>query len=174
MEFKELKPVQVITTRDFPVHSAAVLAKYFEMYQNAEGNDLPPVPLMRKDLIIPRFDTPEQSLLQEYLRQNPQAEYFLLNGSHRTTAANLTRRMIGAMILETREDIDNARQLKFKGKPYQHGLLDTIEGNIDDLVAHFRGTSMFWSVEQKTNRMIDEMIIPRYMIDHYRKDSIGN
>lgn len=156
MEFKELKPEQVITTRDFPVHSAEVLERYFEMYRNGGGYNLPPVPLMHKNLVTPHFEGPEEPILREYLRQNPQAEYFLLNGSHRTTAANLAGRMIGGMLLSTQEDICKARQITFNGEPYQHGLLDTIEGNIDDLVAHFRGTAMFWSVEQKTAKMVDE------------------
>lgn len=169
MEFKELDPTQVITTRDFPVHSAEVLKKYFEIFRSGGGRNLPPVPLMHRDLFIPHFEEPESAVLQEYLRQNQQAEYFLLNGSHRTTSANLTRHTIKGILLRTEEGIRKASQIKFNGETYQHGLLDTIVGNIKDLVEHFRGTEMFQSVQQKTDRMTDERIIPQHMIEYYRK-----
>ncbi|MBN2096726.1 hypothetical protein JW752_05040 [Candidatus Peregrinibacteria bacterium] len=170
MEFKELTPAQVITTRDFPVHSAEVLQRYFEIYRRGENDGLPPVPLMHKDLVVPHFDETTGDLFQEYIRQNPQAEYFLLNGSHRTTSANLTRNMIKGMFLRTEEDIRLARQIKFNGQPYQHGLLDSIIGNIRDLIEHFRGTELFETVQQKTDRMVDERTMPQHMIEHYRNN----
>jgi len=133
MEFKELNPTQVITTRDFPVHSAEVLEMYFEIFRSGSGGDLPPVPIMHRNLVIPHFEESTGVLLQEYLRQNPQAEYFLLNGSHRTTSANLTRHMIKGMLLATEEDIRQAKQIKLKGEMYHHGLHGTIDGNVKDL-----------------------------------------
>jgi len=168
MEFKESNPTQVITTRDFPVHSAEVLEKYFKIYQSGEGNDLPPVPLMHSDLVIPHFEETDRALLQEYLKQNPQVRYFLLNGSHRTTSANLTRHSITGMLLRTEEDIKQASEIKFKGEKYQHGLHETVIGNIEDLVNHFRGTDMFQTIQQKTDRMVDERVISQHMIEHYR------
>jgi hypothetical protein len=168
MEFKELSPTQVITTRDFPVHSAEILEKYFEIFRSGGDENLPPVPLMHRDFFMPHFERAESTLLQEYLNQNPQAEYFLLNGSHRTTSANLTRHMIKGMLLKTEEGIRKAGQIKFNGEVYQHGLLDTIEENIRDLVDHFRGAEIFESVQQKTDRMSDEGVISQHMIDHYR------
>lgn len=164
----ELDPAQVITTKDFPVHSAEVLQWYFEIYKNGEGDDLPPVPLMHVNHVAPHFDGVENTLLQEYLRQNPQAEYFLLNGSHRTTSANLTRHRIKGMLLRTREDIQEAGQIKFRGEMYQHGLLDDIMGNIEDLVEHFSGTDKFQTVQQKTDRMVDARVIAEHMIAYYK------
>lgn len=154
---------QIITTRDFPVHSAEVLEKYFEIYANGQGDDLPPVPLMRTHHLLPHFDKPESDLLKEYLAQNPLAEYFLLNGSHRTTAADLTKRRINGMLLETHEDIETACEITFRNKPYRHGLLPTIEENIHDLVTHFSGTDKFWSVREKTDKMVRDTVIPKYM-----------
>lgn len=167
MEFVDLKPAEVITTRDFPVHSGEVLEGYFEMYKNGHGNDLPPVPLIHVERFFPHFDRQERGLLEEYLRQNPEVRYFLLNGSHRTTAATLTRNLIKGMVLETLEDIQEARRITFKGEPYEHRLLGTIEANIDDMVAHFRGTGRFESIQQKTDRMVEEGVIPDWMMDHH-------
>ena len=168
MKFKEVSPTQVITTRDFPVHSAEVLEKYFKIYRSGNGNDLPPVPLMHSDLVIPHLEEADRTLLEEFLKQNPQVRYFLLNGSHRTTSANLTRHSIIGMLLRTEEDIKQASQIKFKGEKYQHGLLETIIENIEDLVNHFRGTDIFQTIQQKTDRLVDERAIPQHIIEHYR------
>ena len=168
MEFKELNPSQVITTRDFPVHSAKFLEKYFEIFQSGNGFDLPPVPLVHTDLVTLHFEEPISSILQEFLRQNPQAEYFLLNGSHRTTSANLTRHLIKGMLLATEQDIEQANQIKFRGEMYQHGLHSSIIGNIRDLVDHFSGAEKFQTVQQKTDRMADEKVISQHMIEYYR------
>ena len=41
--------------------------------------------------------------------------------------------------------------------------------NIQDLVDHFHGTPMFQTIQQKTDRMINERVIPEHMIEYYRK-----
>jgi hypothetical protein len=169
MKFVSIKPAEAITTRDFPVHSVEVLKRYFELYRNGAGDELPPVPLIHADLFFPHFEEQEKALLEEYLRQNPEVKYFLLNGSHRTTAATLTRNIIRGMVLVTCKDILEAERITFKDKPYEHRLLDTIEANIRDMAAHFIGTERFESVQQKTDRMVDEKVIPTSMIDHYEK-----
>jgi len=170
MKSVEIQPAEVITTRDFPVHSMEVLAKYFDMYRNGSENSLPPVPLMNINFFLPYFSEPELTLLLEFLSQNPDVSYFLLNGSHRTTAANLTRKFIRGMVLVAVEDIQIAREIKSNGKPYQHRLQDTIEENIRDLISHFRGTNIFQTVQQKTDKMVKQRVIPKYMIDYYNKD----
>lgn len=174
MEFKELNTAQVITTRDFPVHSAEVLQWYFEIYKSGESDDLPPVPLMHIDCVAPHFEEVESTLLQEFLRRNPQVGYFLLNGSHRTTAANLAKHRIKSMLLRTRKDIQEAGQIKFRGQIYQHGLLDDVMGNIKDLVKHFSGTDKFETVQQKTDRMVNERVLAEHMIAHYQKKPVNN
>lgn len=55
------------------------------------------------------------------------------------------------MVLETLEDIHEARKITFNGNTYEHHLLDTIEANIKDMVAHFKGTKRFESIQQKTD-----------------------
>jgi hypothetical protein len=169
MHIINAQPDELITTRDFPVHSTKVLEQYFQIYKNGTGNTLPPVPLIHKNLFLPHFAKPESTLLKNFLTANPEATYFLLNGSHRTTAANLKRQLIRGMILETLKDIACARKIDINGEPYEHGLLDTIDDNIQEMVAHFKGTDTFRTVQQKTDKMVEEKVIPKYMIDWYRK-----
>lgn len=167
MKFKQLSPTQIITTQDFPVYNTNILEQYFNIYKKNKGDDLPPVPLIHVNLAFPYFTQPVISLLQEFLEKNPQVEFFLLNGSHRTTAANLTRHQIKGVVLEQEGDIKPAQQIKFKGKKYQHLLEDTIIENIEGLVKHFHDAKKFETVQEKTDRMIKERTIPQYIIDYY-------
>lgn len=170
MEFKKLNSAQVTTLRDFPVYSAKILNDYFRTFESGHGEDMPPCPVIHKDFVVPYFEEPLNTLFQKHIRQNPQAEYFLLDGSHRTTAANLTRNMIKVMLLATDENAQEAKQMKWKGKLYNNfGLKETIRGIIMDLVDHFRGTKIFQTVQQKTDRMADEEVIPQHMIKCHRK-----
>ncbi|MEK7528860.1 MAG: hypothetical protein AAB592_03755 [Patescibacteria group bacterium] len=160
MRSVDVHPEEVITTRDFPVHNAEVLERYSAMLRDGDDQGIPPVPLVEVELFLPHFDEPEITLLREFLIEHPDVKYFLLNGSHRTTAANLTRRAIRAVVLEALGDIVTARRMTFNGVPYEHGLLDTIDANIRDLVVHFRGTKAFQTVQEKTAKMVEERAIP--------------
>ncbi len=165
MKFVDVQPDEVITTRDFPVYSPEVLEKYFDLYKNGRDKVLPPVPLIDVNRYLTHFDEPEYSLLLEFLSQNPDVRFFLLNGSHRTTSANLNRILIRGMVLETIADIQVAKEIRCNGKRYEHGLLDTIDENIKDLIEHFRGTKLFQTVQHKTDQMINQRVIPPYMYD---------
>lgn len=167
MKYIAVQPAEIITTRDFPVYSSAHLASYFEMYKKGSENLLAPVPLIELQQFLPYFAKQELTVLNTFLTQNPNVRYFLMNGSHRTTCANLTKKPIQGMILESNDDIVVARQLKSNGQQYEHGLLDTIDENILEMVAHFKGTDKFETVEHKTQRMISERVIPYEMIECY-------
>jgi len=171
MKLLNIKSTEAITTRDFPVYSVEVLNRYFKMYKNGNGDDLPPVPLIHIKKFFSHFEEQEKIVLEEFLKQNPKVKYFLLNGSHKTTSATLTRNMIKGIVLRTPEDIQEASKITFKGNTYEHRLLDTIEANIEDMVAHFRGIKRFESIQQKTDRMIYEEVIPTHMTDHYEETS---
>ena len=169
MELKKLSPSQVTTLRDFPVHSAQVLNDYFGIFESGRGEELPPCPVIHKDLVTPHFKEPLTSLFLEHVKNNPEAEFFLLDGSHRTTAATLTRSTLSVTLLSSDEDIRQAKQVKYKGELYYLRLEETIDEAIANLIAHFRGTKAFQTVQQKTDKMADEEVIPHTMIRCYRK-----
>lgn len=164
MNIRELSPLKLITTRDFPVHNAKVLDEYFALYRSGKGHELPPVPLVHRNHIMGHFVDADFKLFLEYIKQNPEAEYFLLNGSHRTTAASLTRSLIKCAILETDDDITECRQITFNGKPYEHLLEDTLQENIQGVTNHFRGTRIFETVQQKTDRMVIARVLSDKLI----------
>ncbi|MFA6461163.1 MAG: hypothetical protein WCV90_02765 [Candidatus Woesearchaeota archaeon] len=164
---KSLLPEQIITLNDYPVHSATVLGKYFDLFCSGKYKELQPVPVIHKS--IGMLQTPsEDSLsfnlsLQKYLEENPVAEYFLLNGNHRTTAATLSRTLIEVYAFEHDGDIDYARRVS------ENDILvePTLSANCDDLGRHFCRTVRFETVREKTERMVVDRVIPLRMIEYY-------
>ncbi len=162
----ELSPKQIITLNDFPVHSTEVLNDYFEKCKS--GKEIALVPVIRKEIVKQYFYGETLKEFEIFIENNPAAEYFMLDGSHRTTALTITNRKIKGMIYETDEDIKKARSLVTTGQILENGTLDwTIKENCEFLNEHFSKTKLFQTVEQKTMRMVTEKVISEKMIDFY-------
>jgi len=164
---KSLLPEQIITLNDYPVHNVEVLKEYFNMFCNGEYVGLPPVPVLHRSIAMLPTSS-EDSLssnlaLQRYLQDNPVAEYFLLNGNHRTTAATLSRTLIEVYAFEQDSDIDYARMISDEDIMVE----PTISANCDDLGRHFCRTVRFETVREKTKRMVADRLIPLRMIEYY-------
>ena len=168
-----LHPEQIITRNDYPVHNEHILKIYFRVFQAGFGATLPMVPVINKDLGIPFAVGDSQEVieyntsLQRYLDQNPHAEYFLLDGNHKTTAAALTGNGISCLVLKTDNDILYAQALLAKGEFFSLSINNTISENVDNLREHFFQTREFQTVSYKTRKMVRERVIPQYMIDYY-------
>jgi hypothetical protein len=107
MKTMELNPNQIITLNDYPVYSDSVLSEYYKKCKL--GEDVPFVPVIRKEIVRKYLDS---NLLEEFERfehQSPVAEYFMLDGSHRTTALTLAGCKISTIIYETDSDIEEAK-----------------------------------------------------------------
>ena len=167
MKTINLAPPQIITLNDYPVHSDSVLSEYFSKCKL--GEEVPFVPVIRKDIVRKHFD---DKLLEEFERfehQNPVAEYFMLDGSHRTTALTLIGRKIRVVIYQTDSDIIGAKKLVATGQILKSGTLeDSHEENCKELYRHFKEKPYFMTVEQKTERMVKEKILPENVINSYR------
>ncbi|MBU1644455.1 MAG: hypothetical protein KJ598_04830 [Nanoarchaeota archaeon] len=167
METIELTPNQIITLNDYPVYSDSVLSEYFTKCKL--GEEVPFVPVIRKEVVRKYFD---DKLLEEFERfehQNPVAEYFMLDGSHRTTALTLAGCKITAIIYETDSDIKEAKKLVATGQILQNGTLDdSLIGNCEDLNRHFREKPYFMTVEQKTEKMKREKKLPQEITNYYK------
>ena len=168
-EIIKLNPNQIITLNDYPVHNEHILKIYFKIFNMESGHIMPPCPIMHRDLVIKHFDDGLKEPFEYFARDNPNAEYFLIDGNHKTTAANLTHNRIKAIDIKDNKDIKAAHEMASRGEFFSLGLDNTIEEVINDLISHFNEKKQFETVEQKTQRMIDDRILPEYMMEAYRK-----
>ncbi len=167
MKTIEVNPNQIVTLNDYPVYSNKDLEEFFKKSQNKEV--LPLVPVIRKNIVKKHLDAKLIKKFQKFEEKNPDAEYFMLDGTHRTTALTLTGCRIVVIIYSKDEDIIEARKLVSTGKILENATLRyTLIENCKILNKHFNVKPYFMTVEQKTKKMVKESVIPQYMIDAYK------
>lgn len=175
MEKKLLSPDQVITLNDYPVHNEQILKIYFRIFQKRQGKIMPPCPVIHKSTGIPfaKGRKKYNKLLNDFLKSHPRAEYFLLDGTHKTTAAALTHNLIPVMVFGNDKDIIEAKMLARKGELFSLMVDDTIKKSLNELKKHFFKTMLFQTVTEKTERMARNKILPEYMVNVYRNKIKG-
>jgi hypothetical protein len=156
-----LTPHQIITLNDYPIYSVEMLRLYF--YKCQSGQALPLVPVIRK-AIVRQYFTPELSeKLESFEQANPLATYFMLDGSHRTTALTLTGRKIDVIVYATDADIAEARRLVDTGQVLDNGTLaHSLAENCVILRQHFQERAYFMTVQHKTEKLIRDNYIAHY------------
>jgi hypothetical protein len=160
MNTLELNPNQIITLNDYPVHSDSVLSEYYKKCKL--GENVPFVPVIRKDIVRKYLDSNLLEEFERFERQNPIAEYIMLDGSHRTTALTLAGCKIPTVVYETNSDIEEAKRLVATGQILQNDTLEhSLEENCEILNRHFREKPYFMTVEQKSDKMRREKKIPQ-------------
>ncbi len=177
MKHKFLQPNKIITLRDYPVYNEHVLKIYFRIFSQNCRKAIPPCPVIHKSLGVPYSKRKDKKankyneFLENFLKNNPTAEYFLIDGSHRTTAATLANKKIPVMLLENKKDFEEAKKLTKKGDMFGWHLIEnSVEKALTELSKHHIGTKAFLTVEDKTKLMVKEKIIPEYMIRYYKKN----
>lgn len=155
----KLSPDQIITLNDYPLHNDKVLSEYYT--KCTKGLELPYVPVIKKGVVVKCFDDNLLEVFKQYEQKNPAAEYFMLDGSHRTTALTLAGRKVSAVIYETDIDIEEAKGLVETGKILGNGTLNhTLEENCRILCRHFNKKQYFMTVREKTKKMAQENKLP--------------
>ncbi|MBN2393164.1 MAG: hypothetical protein JXR84_20710 [Anaerolineae bacterium] len=156
-----LTPHQMITLNDYPIYSIETLRLYFSRCQS--GQALPLVPVIHK-AIVRQYFTPELSgKLETFEQANPLATYFMVDGSHRTTALALTGRKIDAIVYATDADIVEARRLVDTGRVLNNATLTySLAENCMILRQHFQERAYFMTVQQKTEKLIRDNYIAHY------------
>ncbi len=163
METMELNPNQIVTLNDYPIYSNSVLSEYLTRCKF--GKNLPFVPVLRKTVVRNYFDDKLIKEFEDFERRNPVVEYFMLDGSHRTTALALAGCKITVIIYERDEDIREARKSVATGQILENGTLNhTLDENCEILGQHFRKRPYFQTVEEKTRRMAMESVLPRSIV----------
>lgn len=164
MKIKELYPNQIITLNDYPVYNDEILINYFNKCKL--GEKLAFVPVIQKDIVKKYFNAKLLTEFELFEKENPEAEYFMIDGSHRTTAMTLADCKITAILYEKDKDITEAKSLIATNQILENGTLDhDLIGNCEILNKHFDEKPYFMTTKQKTEKMIKENILPKDIRD---------
>jgi len=175
MKIKNLKPFEIITTRDFPVHNLHILKIYFRICREGHQEILPPTPVIPFSVGLPllngksKKDKEYNERIKEFVKKNKQVKYLLLDGSHKTTALTLTHKPIHVMVLRIDEDIGEVKGLIEAGEMFGINKITTIKGELKVMAKHLKPAKFFETVEDKTKRMVNKKVVPEYMIDYYQR-----
>ncbi len=167
MKHKLLRPDQIVTLRDYPLYNPHILKIYFRVFSRNQGKILPPCPVIHKSAGIPFVKGKKRynALLQGFLDKHPKAEYFLLDGSHKTTAATLSKKLIPVVIIEKDDDLKKAKKLIESGEFFGwYSVENSIKEALNVLAKHHFGAKKFLTVEDKAKLMVKNKDIPDYMI----------
>jgi hypothetical protein len=174
---KLLHPCQIITLRDYPLYNEHILRIYFRIFVKNQGQILPPCPVIHKSLGIPYVngrDTKSvryNKLLRKFLEEHPRAEYFLIDGSHKTTAATLSHRRVPAVVIEHDGDFKEAKRLIRSGEFFGwYSVENSIKEAIGVLAKHHFGAKEFLTAEDKAGKMVKDSLVPGYMISYFKKN----
>ncbi|MBI4145314.1 hypothetical protein HY493_03855 [Candidatus Woesearchaeota archaeon] len=167
---------QIITLSDYPPHHEQCLKIYFRIFQNGRGRIVPPVPVIHISTGIPftkahgKRAEKYNGLLTAFLESHPRAQYFLLDGTHRTTAAALTHNKVPVLLFKVDKDIKEARKLVEQGELFSLTAGgNSIKEAIKTLEKHFLKAMSFQTVIEKTERMVSEKVLPPYMTNFYNQ-----
>lgn len=173
MKIKNLKPNEILTTTDFPVHNLNILKIYFRICEKGHKDILPPTPVIPLSVALPLLvgrskKTQEYNRrIKKFFRENKNIKYILVDGNHKTTALTLTKKPIHAMILKTDKDIKEVKELIKAGEIFGIYKIETIKKELRKMANHFKDAKFFESVEEKTKRMVAKKVIPKFMIEYY-------
>lgn len=175
MKLKNLKPSEIITTKDFPVHNEHILKIYFKICEKGHQEILPPIPIIPLSIGLPllkgksKKDQEYNKKLKGYIKRNKRVKYLMLDGSHKTTALCLTHKKINSVIFEKDSDIKEFFDLVNTGEVLSLSTKETIKDSLLEMANHLRNADFFETVEDKTKRMVKEKVIPKFMIEYYEK-----
>jgi len=176
MKHKLLRPDQIITLRDYPLFNEHILRIYFRIFAKNQGKILPPCPVIHKSFGAPFINKKNikskkyNTLLKKFLDNCPHAEYFLLDGSHKTTAATLSHKLIPVVVIEQDKDFKEAKKLIKIGEFFGwYSVENSIKEALHVLAKHHFGTNKFLTAEDKAKLMVKNKNVPNYMISFFKK-----
>ena len=175
MKLKNLKPNEIITTKDFPVHNPHILKIYFKICKHGNTEILPPTPVIPLSVGLPllknntKKNKEYNKKMKDYVKKNKKVKYIMCDGSHKTTALALTRNKIHAVIIKTDKDLKEVHELVETGDVFSMAVDDTIKKELLGKAKHLKNAKFFESVKDKTERMVKEKVIPSFMIEYYKR-----
>lgn len=176
MKILEIEDNEVVAMDDYPIHDlrdgdSVIIKLYFRIFQEGCPHIIARVVLLPKEVILAVFDEKIKKKFAIFEKKNPQVKYFALDGNHRTTAASLTKSNIPAMLFESDKDCKDVQKLNDSAGVFRHYTNNTLNECILELKDHFLKAKQFYTVAEKTKRMVDDMSIdmPQYMRDSFNK-----
>jgi len=175
MKIKNIKPSEIITTRDFPVHREQILKIYFKVCKEGQQRILPPTFVIPLSMGLPLLKGNSKKIreynkkISKYLDKNKKIKYFMCDGNHKTTALTLAHKPIHSIILKSDKDIKEIRKLIKTGDVFSLSTGDSIKSILAEKADHLKDADFFETIEDKTKRMVKEKVIPQFMIDFYKR-----
>lgn len=148
-----VNPNEVITSNWNFLHSKSAFNKYLNLHKSKKSQIITPVPLTPINLIENHFNDKQKKSFNNFKQTHKEAKYFLLDGSHRTTAADITNNKIRAILIEKDKDIEEALKMKKEGKIKTWRLGHNINKIIKELLSHFNSKPGFQTVSEKTKAL---------------------
>lgn len=170
-----LEPRQLIAMADYPpLHSPEALRTYYEKYKT--GSEVEPIIVVPVEIAIAFFSEKKErfeayrDLLEDFLANHPQANYFMLGGKHRSAAATVSGSRIESLVVANDADVAEIHKLMSKseitGVP---SVGDSFRSSLDGLERHFAEHRQFWTMDEKTDLMIKNHDIPNDMLERSKE-----
>jgi len=198
MERKLLQPEQLIVPGEYKLGNELVLKIYFRLFNSGHGEDLPPVIVVHNETVSDFYAKDSSELRKKdpnylYFKRcyeafnqalankiGAGAEYFLLDGNHKSVAATLSHSPIFSLELESDVDFHQGKRLVESGDLFNW----TIPGDsLEEAVNRLRDrlfecgcldASNFYpktlkTVKQRVDELTSNADLPSHMVEIYHR-----
>ena len=170
MRIKRLKTAQLIAMIDYPpLHSPKTFALYYQRLKT--GKKIEPAIVVPARAVLNHFKSRKnrfkkyQIILEQFLKEHPEAKYFMPGGKHRSAAATILGIKVPCLVVKDDKDVRYIHKLTKEGKITG---VPSVEKNFKEtlkmLEKHFFKHKRFWTMDEKTKEMIKNRDISKKMI----------
>ncbi|KKS70565.1 MAG: hypothetical protein UV42_C0050G0017 [Candidatus Magasanikbacteria bacterium GW2011_GWE2_42_7] len=178
MKLLEVADNEIVTMDDYPIYDlqigvsdGVILKLYFRIFQKHCADIIARTIILPKELVASAFDKKIKKKFDDFKNNHPQVKYLALDGNHRTTAASLTKSKIPAILFENDNDCKEIQKMNNSAEVFRPHTNNSINECVLELKDHFLKVNQFYTVAEKTKRMVDDMSIdmPQYMRDSFNQ-----
>ena len=174
MERKILQPGQILVPGEYKLGNEGILKIYFRIFDSGHGDDLPLSIVINRNLAtegaLESFvDQDRAQRIYSEIEQSG-ADYFLIDGNHKTVAAALCHVAPNVLELETNQDLEEARKMVVRGKlfDFPHKKDDLIK-IADSFVEFVFRKDYVRTLPQRVDELTSNGDLPQYMKERYHR-----